>query len=147
MSGESEDFNEPFTLITSTVDSLKSGGQSTLSGATGQGFVGFVKASRDWVASKHAGVRPWSEFLNIRSLTKPAGVSAGTSRVLANLVRFQSNYLFVFLGLVIYCIVSNPTLLFALGFCGAAWWFIAVKNNSENIKILGESLPVSHCLH
>ena len=103
MSEESEDFNEPFTLITSTVDTLKSGGQSVSSAVTGKGFVGFVKASRDWVASKHAGVRPWSEFLNVRNVTKPASVGAGTSRVLANLVRFQSNYLFVFLGLVIYC--------------------------------------------
>ncbi len=104
MSEGSQDFNEPFTLITSTVDALKSGSQnSPLNANTGKGFVGLVKSSRDWVASKHAGVRPWSEFLNVRNLTKPSSVSAGTSRVLANLVRFQSNYLFVFIGLVIYC--------------------------------------------
>ncbi len=103
MSEDSQDFNEPFTLITSTVDALKSGHLNPKLETTGRGFVGIVKSSRDWVASKHAGVRPWSEFLNVRSLTKPSSVSAGTSRVLANLLRFQSNYLFVFLGLVIYC--------------------------------------------
>ncbi len=103
MSEDSQDFNEPFTLITSTVNALKSGHSNPTLEATGKGFVGIVKSSRDWVASKHAGVRPWSEFLNVRNLTKPSSVSAGTSRVLANLLRFQSNYLFVFLGLVIYC--------------------------------------------
>ena len=42
--------------------------------------------------------------------------------------------------------VSNPTLLLALGFCGAAWWFIAIKNKSENIKILGRSYKVWYCM-
>ncbi len=104
MSEDGQDFNEPFTLITSTVDALKSGHQSSApSVTTGKGFVGLVKTSRDWVANKHAGVKPWSEFVNIRNVTKPSSVSAGTSRVLANLMRFQSNYLFVFIGLIIYC--------------------------------------------
>jgi len=105
MSSDTDDFNEPFTLITSTVESLKSGagGQSSTANLPGKGLIGFIKTGKDWVTTKHAGVRPWTEFLNVKSVSRPPSVGAGTSRVLANLMRFQSNYLFVFLGLVIYC--------------------------------------------
>ena len=99
-----DDFNEPFTLITSTVSSLSGGESSSSTSTSTKGFVGFVKASRDWVANKHAGVQPWAEFLNVRNISKPSSVGVATSRVLANLLRFQSNYLFVFLGLLIYCV-------------------------------------------
>ena len=99
-----EDFNEPFTLITSTVNSLSGGEKSSSAATSSKGFVGFVKASRDWVANKHAGVQPWAEFLNVRNISKPSSIGAASSRVLANLLRFQSNYLFVFMGLLIYCV-------------------------------------------
>lgn len=52
---------------------------------------------------KHAGVRPWSEFFNPQYLSRPKGSGDAVKRVLTNVGRFQSNYLFVFLGLVIYC--------------------------------------------
>ena len=52
---------------------------------------------------KHSGVRPWAEFLNVRKISKPKSSGEAVSRVLGNLARFQSNYLFVFLGLVVYC--------------------------------------------
>ena len=34
--------------------------------------------------------------------------------------------------------ITNPTLLFALAFCFGAWWFISIRNNSENIRLFGE---------
>ena len=52
---------------------------------------------------KHAGVRPWSEFLNLRHISRPKGSGDAVKRVLGNVGRFQSNYLFVFLGLMVYC--------------------------------------------
>jgi hypothetical protein len=33
--------------------------------------------------------------------------------------------------------VTNPVLLFALAFCVAVWWLMAIKNRGENIKLLG----------
>ena len=53
--------------------------------------------------NKHSGVRPWSEFFNIRNVSRPNGSGDAVKRLLSNVSRFQSNYLFVFLGLVIYC--------------------------------------------
>ena len=52
---------------------------------------------------RHAGVRPWAEFLNVRNISKPKSSGEAVGRVLGNISRFQSNYLFVFLGLVVYC--------------------------------------------
>lgn len=38
-----------------------------------------------------------------------------------NIEYFQSNYIFVFLGLIVYCLITSPLLLFAIGgsfYCG-----------------------------
>ena len=88
---DSGDF-EPFTLITSEVEKAKSAG-----------LFGQIKAGKDWIQSKHSGVKPWGEFFNIRNVSKPKGAGDVTRRAIMNVQRFQSNYLFVFLGLVIYC--------------------------------------------
>ena len=52
---------------------------------------------------RHAGVRPWSEFLSIHRISKPKSSGDAIKRLFGNISRFQSNYLFVFLGLVLYC--------------------------------------------
>lgn len=57
----------------------------------------------DNLQKKHAGVRPWSEFFSPHNFSRPKGSGDAVKRVLGNVGRFQSNYLFVFLGLVIYC--------------------------------------------
>jgi len=85
----SQDF-EPFTLITQE-------------GNGGQGIVGHLKASKEWIQGKHAGVRPWGEFVNIKNISRPRGAGDAMRKVFHNVQHFQSNYLFVFLGLVIYC--------------------------------------------
>ena len=103
MAGEASangDFDEPFTLITSSAEKI---GSAAASSASGAGLVGTFKAGKDWIANKHSGVQPWAEFLDVRRISKPKNVGDVTSRILGNLQRFQSNYLFVFLGLVVYC--------------------------------------------
>lgn len=95
MSGDS--FNEPFTLI-STAKSLVA-----TENPSARGFLGHINKGKDWIAAKHSKVQPWSEFFNPRSVSLPKGAGDVTSRLLGNLQRFQSNYLFVFLGLIVYC--------------------------------------------
>lgn len=132
MAGDS--FSEPFTLITSTAESF---GSVAAEKASARGFLGHINSGKDWIASKHSKVKPWAEFFNPRNFSLPRGAGDVTSRLFGNVQLFQSNYLFVFLGLIVYCIVTNPTLLFALAFCFGAWWFIAVRNNSENVRLFG----------
>lgn len=98
--GRGSSFNEPFTLISSTAETL---GSAAANRAGSRSFLGHLSAGKEWIASRHAKVHPWSEFFNIRNLTRPKGVGEVTSRILGNLQRYQSNYLFVFLGLLVYC--------------------------------------------
>ena len=91
------DFDEPFTLITSSAEKLTSAASS------GAGLVSTFKAGKEWISNKHSGVQPWAEFLDVRRVSKPKSAGEVTTRILGNLQRYQSNYLFVFLGLVIYC--------------------------------------------
>ena len=96
----SDSFSEPFTLITSTAESL---GSVAADNANARGFLGHINSGKDWIASKHSKVKPWADFFNPRGFSLPKGAGDVTSRLLGNVQRFQSNYLFVFLGLIIYC--------------------------------------------
>ena len=69
----------------------------------GAGLMGSIKAGQEWIQEKHSGVRPWGEFFGLRRVSWPKGAGDVTKRLIHNLHRFQSNYLFVFLGLVAYC--------------------------------------------
>ncbi|XP_040152787.1 prenylated Rab acceptor protein 1 [Anopheles arabiensis] len=60
-------------------------------------------------------IRPWSEFLQTSNFKTVANVSRLTNRIIRNLAYFQSNYLFVFLGLIVYCLLTSPLILIVLG--------------------------------
>ncbi|XP_053697402.1 prenylated Rab acceptor protein 1 [Sabethes cyaneus] len=60
-------------------------------------------------------VRPWSEFLQTANFKTVANIPRLTNRIIRNLAYFQSNYLFVFLGLIVYCLLTSPLILIVLG--------------------------------
>ena len=60
-------------------------------------------AAKDWVLNRRKTVRPWSEFLNTSRFSKPTTVAAVGARAVKNIEHFMSNYLFVFLGLIVFC--------------------------------------------
>ncbi len=92
MSDKTEGF-ESFTMITQEG-----------AGETEGGIFGKLQAGKEWIQGKHSGVQPWAEFLNVKRVSKPQGTADVTKRLVSNVSRFQSNYLFVFLGLVLYCV-------------------------------------------
>lgn len=94
-------FDEPFTLISSAADSF---GSSVADRAGSRDLMGHFTSGKEWIASKHSKVQPWAVFFNPKNFSLPKGAGEVTSRLLGNLQRFQSNYLFVFLGLVVYCV-------------------------------------------
>ena len=59
--------------------------------------------ARDWFQKRREGVQPWAEFLSVQRLKAPTSLAATGKRIVANVEKFQSNYLFVFLGLVVFC--------------------------------------------
>src|SRR3954454_8191450 len=66
------------------------------------------------MASRFANLKPISEFLDLKRLSKPASFAEAQSRVNYNLGNFSSNYFVVFLMLSIYSLLTNWTLLFVI---------------------------------
>jgi hypothetical protein len=66
------------------------------------------------VSSRFANLRPISEFLDLKRLSKPANFSEIQTRVNYNLGYFSSNYAVVFVMLSIYSLLTNTRLLFVI---------------------------------
>jgi hypothetical protein len=66
------------------------------------------------ISSRFANLRPISEFLDLKRLSKPANFGEVQSRVNYNLSYFSSNYAVVFVMLGIYSLLTNPMLLFVI---------------------------------
>ena len=52
----------------------------------------------------------------------------------------QSNYVLVFLILVLYCLISSPLLLIVIAGAGGAAYFASIKNETRKIAIAGTTL-------
>lgn len=55
--------------------------------------------------------RPWTQFVQTENFKAPASLPRLTRRFYKNVEYFQANYLFVFLGLFAYCLITSPFLL------------------------------------
>ncbi|GAB0096868.1 PRA1 family protein [Sergentomyia squamirostris] len=80
-------------------------------------------------------IRPWAEFLNMSNFKTVANIQRLSGRLVRNLAYFQSNYLFVFLGLVFYCLLTSPLILIVLG--GVFYACYKVKQYNSKITLLG----------
>ncbi|KAL9115478.1 MAG: hypothetical protein Q9227_000799 [Pyrenula ochraceoflavens] len=77
----------------------------------GERFSGLRSQS---VATRWSNLKPISEFLDVKRISKPANFAEVQTRVNYNLSYFSSNYVAVFLMLSIYSLLNNLTLLFVL---------------------------------
>lgn len=68
------------------------------------------------ISSRFANLRPISEFLDVKRISKPANFAEAQSRVNYNLGYFSSNYAAVFAMLSIYSLLTNKLLLFVICF-------------------------------
>ena len=57
----------------------------------------------------------------------------------------QSNYVLVFLILVLYCLISSPLLLIVIAGAGGAAYFAAIKNETRKIAIAGTTSTLTNC--
>lgn len=83
------------------------------------------------MSSRFANLRPVSEFLDLKRLSKPANFGEVQSRVNYNLGYFSSNYAVVFVMLSIYSLLTNWYLLFLIVFVGASLWGIGKLNGRD----------------
>ena len=83
------------------------------------------------VATRFANLKPISEFLDLKRLSKPANVADVQSRVNYNLSYFQSNYAVVFVMLSIYSLLTNLTLLFLIVLVFGGMWGIGKLGGAD----------------
>ena len=83
------------------------------------------------VASRFANLKPISEFLDLKRLSKPANFSEVQSRVNYNLSYFSSNYAVVFVMLSIYSLLTNFWLLFLIILVVGGMWGIGKLGGAD----------------
>lgn len=98
---------------------------------------------REWFQRQRDSIQPWSEFLNSKKFRPPKSVALGGKRILKNVASFQSNYTFVFLGLLIFCLLTSPVLLIAMAACLGACYIINLKNADKKIVVLGKEVSLA----
>ncbi|KAL4936563.1 hypothetical protein BDV06DRAFT_233319 [Aspergillus oleicola] len=76
------------------------------------------------LGSRFANLRPISEFLDFKRVSKPANFGEAQSRVNYNLSYFSSNYAAIFVMLSIYSLLTNPVLLFVIFLVTGGLWGI-----------------------
>jgi PRA1 family protein 1 len=86
------------------------------------------------IASRFANIRPISEFLDLKRLSKPANFAECQARVNYNLSTFSSNYAVVFVMLSIYSLLTNLWLLFDIILVAGGMWAIG-KLNGATLEI------------
>ena len=106
-----------------------------------QGYTRFTGA-KDWVTRAYSKLRPPSEFFGFNKISKPRNISVLLSRVYKNVFYFQNNYIFLFMGLLAYCLFTNPLLLVLLGAWCLLWWVVNYKSVDGEIKCAGHILGV-----
>ncbi|KAG5918753.1 hypothetical protein E4U42_006750 [Claviceps africana] len=87
----------------------------------GDRFSGLTSGS---LSGRFSNLRPISEFLDFKRLSKPTNFSDMQSRVNYNLGHFSSNYAIVFLMLSLYALLTNWLLLFDITLVVVGMWFI-----------------------
>lgn len=61
-------------------------------------------AGREWLERRRATIRPWGTFVDQQRFSRPRNVGELCQRLVRNVEYYQSNYVFVFLGLILYCV-------------------------------------------
>ncbi|CZR51227.1 related to prenylated Rab acceptor 1 [Phialocephala subalpina] len=83
------------------------------------------------LSTRFANLKPISEFLDLKRLSKPANFSEIQSRVNYNLGHFSSNYAVVFLMLSIYSLLTNMLLLFVIVLVVGGMWGIGKLDGQD----------------
>merc|ERR1712080_520556 len=83
---------------------------------------------REWLGKRRATLRPLGTFFNTSNFQVPPSAGRLSKRVVKNIEFFQSNYVCVFLVLVLYCLISSPLLLVVLaGAGGLVFWVLGAS--------------------
>jgi len=83
-------------------------------------------------------MRHWSAFCDKKKFSLPK-ITEILTRLKGNVVYFQTNYIAVFLLLLLYCVITNLWFLLSIGVCGGLWFYVFYVR-AEPIKILNHEV-------
>uniref|UniRef100_A0A2R5LJP4 PRA1 family protein n=1 Tax=Ornithodoros turicata TaxID=34597 RepID=A0A2R5LJP4_9ACAR len=105
-------------------------------------------AAKQWLSQKRQSIKPWRQFADFNRFQVPKTLTQATTRVVRNVEHYQSNYLFVFLGLIIYCILTSPLLLIAIAAAMGGAYIIRLKSAEGKLRLFNRELTAvqQYCL-
>uniref|UniRef100_A0A3Q3XDT4 PRA1 family protein n=1 Tax=Mola mola TaxID=94237 RepID=A0A3Q3XDT4_MOLML len=103
-----------------------------------------ISMAKEWIDRRRVSIRPWASFVDQRKFSKPRNFGEMCQRVVKNVEIYNSNYTFIFLGLILYCIISSPMLLIALAVFVGAFYIIHLKSLESKLVVFGKELTVPH---
>ncbi|XP_064543608.1 prenylated Rab acceptor protein 1 [Drosophila montana] len=83
-------------------------------------------------------LRPWTVFFNINNFKTAVSMQRLQNRVTRNLSFFQSNYIFIFIVLMIYCLITSPVTLLVIA--AVAYCCHKIRSVNNNVNIAGYSM-------
>ncbi|KAJ8334406.1 hypothetical protein SKAU_G00400450 [Synaphobranchus kaupii] len=137
MAGKAED---PFTIDAGEQPGMNIPGRHWLP----RGLSGSV--AKEWFEQRRMAIRPWAGFADQRRFSKPRNFGELCQRVVRNLDNYHSNYTFIFMGLILYCIISSPMLLLALAVFVGALYIIHLKSLESKLVLFGREVKGVHQL-
>jgi len=104
-----------------------------------------TQGATEWVSKRRETIRPWSTFFATSRFKVPVSAQRLPRRVVQNVEYFQSNYLFVFIGLFLYCLITSPLLLLAVmcAFGVCYWVFSRSQGHDRRLVIFGRELTLA----
>ncbi|KAF5741872.1 hypothetical protein HS088_TW10G00879 [Tripterygium wilfordii] len=85
---------------------------------------GFATRAIANTSSFFATRRPWTEFFNLSSFTRPYSVGEATIRLKRNLNYFRVNYALIILGILFLSLLWHPVSLIVYIIIFVAWFFL-----------------------
>jgi hypothetical protein len=116
------------------------GGQAPNSGDGTQNPGTFnAQTAASWLGQRY---RPWSEFFSTKKFGFPK-LDSAIQRIQNNLSHFLTNYLCIFVVLLVYCVVTSFVLLLALIALAGLCYSIRQRTLRGPVIIAGNELPPS----
>ncbi|CAD5206149.1 unnamed protein product [Bursaphelenchus okinawaensis] len=106
--------------------------------------VGFsAQSALGYLGERRKNLRGWAEFFKTSKFGLPAGPSALAPRLQTNLGYFFSNYLCIFILLLVYCILTSFVMLLALIAMGGLIYTIRQRTLKGPVILGGHEFPPS----
>lgn len=63
-----------------------------------------IPVAQEWIGKRRENLKPWLQFAEYSKFQSPPSVPALGARIVKNVDDFQSNYLCIFIILILYCL-------------------------------------------